>query len=211
MPPGPPWSPPGIGAAFFSGISQIMASVVSIKALIEAAFCRAERVTLVGSMTPAFTRSSYSAGGGVVAEVGFLACADLLDDDGAFPAAVADDLANRLLAGAADDVDADLLVAFQLELLESRSRAQQSHAAARDDAFLDRRASGMQSILHASLLLLHFGLGGRADLDHRHAAGQLRQPLLQLLAIVVRGGFVDLRAQLLDAALDVLRPCPRRR
>ena len=45
-------------AAFFSGISQIMASVVSIRALMEEACCRAERVTLVGSMTPAFTRSS---------------------------------------------------------------------------------------------------------------------------------------------------------
>src|SRR5437764_13363843 len=36
-------------ACFFSGISQIIASVVSIKALIEAAFWRAERVTLVGA------------------------------------------------------------------------------------------------------------------------------------------------------------------
>ena len=96
-------------------------------------------------------------------------------------------------------------------LVERRRRAQQSHAAAGNDAFLDRRASGMQSILHASLLLLHFGLGGRADLDHRHAAGQLRQPLLQLLAVVVRGGLVDLRAQLLDAAFDVLLRCRRRR
>ena len=42
-----------------SGIEQIMASVVSIREAMEAAFCRAERVTLVGSITPAFTRSSY--------------------------------------------------------------------------------------------------------------------------------------------------------
>jgi len=40
-------------------ISQIIASVVSIRELMEAAFWSAERVTLVGSMTPAFTRSSY--------------------------------------------------------------------------------------------------------------------------------------------------------
>ena len=40
-----PWSPPGAGAAFFSGISQIIASVVSMRALIEEAFWIAERVT----------------------------------------------------------------------------------------------------------------------------------------------------------------------
>jgi hypothetical protein len=36
-----------------------MASVVSIRPAMDAAFCRAVRVTLAGSMTPAFTRSSY--------------------------------------------------------------------------------------------------------------------------------------------------------
>ena len=78
----------------------------------------------------------------------------------------------------------------------------QRHAAAGDDAFFDRRAGGVQRVLDAGLLLLHLGLGRRADLDDRHAAGELRQPLLQLLAVVVGGGLLDLRADLLDAALD---------
>jgi len=43
-----------------STIPQIIASVVSIREAIEAAFCRAVRVTLVGSITPAFTKSSNS-------------------------------------------------------------------------------------------------------------------------------------------------------
>ncbi len=48
-----------LGAAgFFSGMSATMASVVSIREAIDAAFCRAVRVTLVGSITPAATRSS---------------------------------------------------------------------------------------------------------------------------------------------------------
>ena len=51
MPSGP-WPPPPCGADFFSGISQIMASVVSIRALIEELFWRAVRVTLAGSMPP---------------------------------------------------------------------------------------------------------------------------------------------------------------
>ena len=96
-------------------------------------------------------------------------------------------------------------------LVQSRRRAQQSDAAAGNDAFLDRRAGGVQSVLDAGLLFLHLGLGRGADLDDRHAAGQLRQPLLQLLAVVVRGGLVDLGAELLDAAFDVLLRRRRRR
>jgi hypothetical protein len=58
MPPAPP------EAGFsFSGISVTNASVVSMRAEIEAAFCSAVRVTLVGSTTPAFTRSSQQASG----------------------------------------------------------------------------------------------------------------------------------------------------
>ena len=80
--------------------------------------------------------------------------------------------------------------------------AQQRDAAAGDDAFFDRRLGGVHRVLDARLLLLHLGLGRRADLDHRHAADQLRQPLLQLLAVVVGRRVLDLRADLLDASLD---------
>ncbi len=50
----------GAAAPFFSGMSVTSASVVSSRAAIEAAFRSAERVTLVGSMIPAETMSTYS-------------------------------------------------------------------------------------------------------------------------------------------------------
>ena len=53
------------------------------------------------------------------------------------------------------------------------------------DALLDRRARRVERVLDPGLLLLHLELGGRADLDHRDAPDELRQPLLQLLAVVV--------------------------
>ena len=81
--------------------------------------------------------------------------------------------------------------------------AQQGHAAAGDDAFFHGGAGGVQGVFDAGLLLLHFDFGGGADLDHGHAAGQLGHALLQLLAVVVAGGFLDLDADLLDAGLDV--------
>src|SRR6185312_8307635 len=70
-------------------------------------------------------------------------------------------------------------------------------------AFFDRSSRGMQRVLDASLLLLHLDLGRGPDTDQRHATHQLGEPLLELLAIVVRRGLVDLGADLLDAALDV--------
>ena len=92
-----------------------------------------------------------------------------------------------------------------LTLVQRGDGVDQRHAAAGDDALLDRRAGRGQRVLDAVLLLLQLGLGRRADLDHRHAAGQLGQPLLQLLAVEVAGRRLDLRADLLDAALDRLR------
>src|SRR5262249_18976315 len=46
-------------------------------------------------------------------------------------------------------------------------------------------------------------LGLPADTEPRNAAGELGQPLLQLLAVVVGGGLLDLRLDLADTGLDV--------
>src|SRR5207237_6225156 len=77
-------------------------------------------------------------------------------------------------------------------------------AAAGDDALFHRGAGRVQRVFDAGLFLLQLRLTGGADVDLRHAAGQLGQSLLELLAVVVGGGDVDLAADLLDAALDRL-------
>jgi hypothetical protein len=64
-----------------------------------------------------------------------------------------------VFAGAPHDVYAGLLVTLDLEIPQSNGCTQQGHAASRHDTFLDRGASSVQSILHAGLLFLHFGLG----------------------------------------------------
>src|SRR5690606_31106117 len=56
----------------------------------------------------------------------------------------------------------------------------------------------------AVLLLLELGLGGSADADDRHAAGELGQALLELLAGVVRVGGLELGLDALDALVDDL-------
>src|SRR5699024_3848242 len=54
------------------------------------------------------------------------------------------------------------------------------------------------------LLFLHLDFGGRTNLDQRHTAGELGYAFLQLLAVVIGGGFLDLAANLLDARFDVV-------
>src|ERR1700733_14891022 len=81
--------------------------------------------------------------------------------------------------------------------------AQQSDATARYDAFFNRRTGRMHRVINAILALLHLDLGRAADADHRDAARELGQTLLQLLTVVVRGGFLDLRLDLVDSRLDV--------
>ena len=103
----------------------------------------------------------------------------------------------------AHDVDAGLLVLVVALGLDRLRGPQQRHAAARHDAFLDRGAGRVQRIVDAILLLLDLDLGRAADLDHGDAAGELGQPLLQLLLVVVRGGVLDLLLDLADARLDV--------
>ena len=79
----------------------------------------------------------------------------------------------------------------------------QRDAAARQDAFLDRGAGRVHRVIDAILALLHLDLGGAADADHRDAARELGEPLLQLLLVVVGGGLLDLRLDLGDAGFDV--------
>src|SRR5690606_996710 len=86
--------------------------------------------------------------------------------------------------------------------LDRGTGAQQGHAATGDDAFLDRGAGRVQRVLDAGLLLLHLDLGRGADANHRHTAGQLGDTLVELLAVVVAGGLLDLRADRLDPGLD---------
>src|SRR6266481_6161950 len=129
---------------------------------------------------------------------------DLADDDRAVLARVDRDLARRPGERLADDLDAGLLVVVRgLDALELLGGTEQGDAAARNDAFFNRRTGRMHRVINAILALLHFDLGRAADADHRDAACELGQTLLQLLTVVVRGGFLDLRLDLRHACLDV--------
>src|SRR5262249_18976200 len=88
-------------------------------------------------------------------------------------------------------------------LLAGGPGAEQGHTATGDDTLFNGRPGGGQGVLDAVLLLCQLPLGGGADLDNGPPAGQLGEPLLELLAVPVGIRLVDLPLDLGDAALDV--------
>ena len=77
-------------------------------------------------------------------------------------------------------------------------------SASRDDALLHRGSRRVQGILHPKLRFLHLGLRCRADTDHRDAARELREPLLELFLVEVGARALDLRSDLSDSVADLL-------
>src|ERR1019366_7431811 len=102
----------------------------------------------------------------------------------------------------AQDPDAAALVALapRLLLLERVGRSQEGQPGARHDALGDgclRRADG---VLEGLLSGLELRLRRRPHPHHRHPARELCEALLELLAIVVALGLLDLSPELFDAA-----------
>src|SRR3954454_3675200 len=141
----------------------------------------------------------------VIAEVRLVLVGQLADHDGAISAGVLGDLAGRRLDRLADDLDPDLLgVVRRGQAVEDPDRVQQRDPATGDDAFLDRGLGRVHRVVDAVLALLDLDLAAAANPDHRAAPRVLRQPLLQLLAVIVRGGLLDLRLDLGNATVDIV-------
>src|SRR5258707_3783762 len=129
---------------------------------------------------------------------------DLTDDHRAVFASIDRDLTGRIGQRLAHDLDTGLLVVvLGAKPLEVIGGTEQGDAAARHDAFLNRRTGCMHRVINAIPALPHLDFSCAADADHRDAARELGQALLQLLTVVVRGGFLDLRLDLVDPCLDV--------
>jgi hypothetical protein len=76
-------------------------------------------------------------------------------DDRALVAGVGRDPAHRFLDGSGDDVDADLLIACELQLLNYLGRSQQRDTAARHNTLFDGRLGRVHRVLDARFLFLH--------------------------------------------------------
>src|SRR4030095_1656516 len=129
------------GSAFpAAGPSVTITSVVSSSDAIDAACCSATRSTLVGSMIPATIMSTYSWVSASKPRVrGTMARTfSTITEPGVLP-----EHSDRLLEGALHDADTGPLITRELEAVERVRCAQQRHATAGHDPFLDGRPRGV--------------------------------------------------------------------
>ena len=202
MPPSPPPMPPPAGA--FSGLSAMTTSVVRNRAGDRRCVLQ-RRAGDLGRVDDAGLDHVLVLTGGRVEAVTDLEVAHLLDHDAALEAGVDGDLLERCLQRDLHDVGAGLLVRVQVELVERGGRRlQERDATTGDDALLDGGLRVAHCVLDAVLALLELDLGRRAGLDDGDAAGQLGEALLELLAVVVGVRLLDLGADLVDPAGDLL-------
>ena len=120
-----------------SGLSATNVSVVNTKAAMEAAFCKAVRVTLAGSTIPAFYHVDVFFRQRVEANA-LIGCFNLRYDNRAFQACIGSNLTNRFFNSAFYEVDARLYVAFFMEFIQSRENVDERRAAAGYDAFFQQ-------------------------------------------------------------------------
>ncbi|QBZ61067.1 hypothetical protein PoMZ_08013 [Pyricularia oryzae] len=151
--------------------------------------------------------------GGIVAlaEVGAELVHELANNDGALKTGVLDDRPGRAGDGVLDDADTELLVEVgRLDVAQGLAGSlEQSGTTTGQDTLLDGGAGGVKGIDEAVLLLTDLDLRRAADLDDGNTARELGQTLLELLLLVLRGGWVshnttDLLAPLGDHVLAAL-------
>mmetsp|Transcript_4839 Transcript_4839/g.19704 ORF Transcript_4839/g.19704 Transcript_4839/m.19704 type:complete len:224 (+) Transcript_4839:3193-3864(+) len=129
-------------------------------------------------------------GGGVVAPVVVVVAEHLLDDNTALHASVVGDGLHGHLDCRLDDLHTNLLVEVghrSLQLGERLGCLEQRCTTTRDNTLVNRRFGGIERINDAILLLANLNLGGAANLEYRDTARELRESLLHLLPVVVRG------------------------
>src|SRR2546422_13997 len=204
----------GAAAGFSSGRSVIRASVVSNSEATEAAFCNATRSTLVGSMMPASIMSTYSRLSASKPRVtifsAFTFSTTTLPSSPAFSTIcrIGSSSARRTILAPTFSSPSSLSFSSALAARSSATPPPgtiPSSTAARV-AFSETSTRAFSSFISVS--------GPPPHLHHAPPAPRLRQPLLQLLLVVVGGGLLDLGPDLLDPPLDrrgLARPLHDRR
>ena len=80
------------------------------------------------------------------------------------------------------------------EGVEAPGQLEQGGAAAGNDSLFHRRPGGIEGVFDPQFAVLEFGFGGGTHLDHGHTTGQFGDPLIELFAVVIGVGVVELAA-----------------
>lgn len=140
---------------------------------------------------------------GIESVVHVLIPADLFDDHGSLFPGIFGDLPYRIGKRPSDNMGSDRMVPVrEVCFLQHERCLQKSDSSSRDDSFLDCGFGGVQGILDPELLLLHLDFGCGTDLYHGNSPSELRQPLKQLLLVVIRFRIVCLVPDLVHSPID---------
>ncbi|CAB4680750.1 unannotated protein [freshwater metagenome] len=120
-------------------------------------------------------------------------------------ASVVSDESGRSLERTVDSASTSGFVTFKRfdGLVQRCTGTKKCSTATGDNTFFDCCTSCAERVFDAVLLFLEFNLGGCANLDDRNAARKLRKALLELLAIPIGIGVVDLTLDLRNTTVDV--------
>ena len=192
----------------FSGLSAMSASVVSSRPAIDAAFCSAERVTLAGSMTPGLhevlelageRRSSPSCPWPSRPRCTMTAPSRpalmAIHLSGSSSALGDDRRTGRLVARQASPTTLSTAARLRTRAVPPPATMPSSIAARVADSASSMRCFFSLSSTSVAAPTLHDG----------NAAGELGEALLELLAVPVGVGLLDLTLDLGDPALDLVR------
>ena len=143
---------------------------------------------------------------GVVAVVAALHVPHAIDHHGTIHTRIAGNGLKGIPKGLLDNRCAHLLVVLKItlgdQILDRFFAPQESHATAWNDALGQRGLNGALGVFDQSLSLFHLGLGRGTHIDLGNATGDLGKTLLQLFTVIVAGGSLDLRPNLLGTAVD---------
>ena len=139
-----------------------------------------------------------------------LSVAHAFQDHLTLVAGVLGDEHQRCAKGFADHPHTQGLFGFKgfFQIIQHVSGPHQCDSTAGDDALFDGGPCRGKGVFSPGFALVDLGLGGAADLEHRHAAHQGGHALLELFTVVVRAGLFYLDAQLFQPVLDGLVVAP---
>src|SRR5881628_2565474 len=186
-----------------SGPSVTITSVVSSNDAIDAACCSATRSTLVGSMMPATIMSTYSwvsASKPRVRGTVALTFSTITE-----PSSPAFSTICRIGSSRARRTMLTPVPSSPESLRLSSASAARSSATPPPGTIPSSTAARVALRASSTRAFFSFiSVSVAAPTLMTATARELREPLLELLPVVVRGRFLDLRPDLLDAALDLL-------
>ena len=132
-----------------------------------------------------------------------LVALDLFNYHGSFFTGIGCDLVNRFFQSFRKDFHCHFFfIRYSFQGFEGFRGLNEGNSTTGYDTFFNSCTGCGQSIFNTMFLFFQLGLSCGTNTDDSHTASQFSQAFLQLFAVIIAGGVIDLSADLLDATLN---------